>query len=29
MLYDSYNFNINTNVDNLKLLDIYDENFKQ
>ena len=27
MLYDSYNFNINTDVDNLKLLDIYDEKF--
>lgn len=27
MLYDSYNFNINTNTDNLKLLDIYDEKF--
>ena len=27
MLYDSYNFNINTNADNLKLLNIYDEKF--
>ena len=27
MLYDSYNFNTNTDIDNLKLLDIYDEKF--